>query len=317
MFNNIVQKLSKNQYLKLIGIDQWDLRESTQASVVADAAENDVEIVAEKPLDQRSDQTPDLNLNQETNKQATAQSTISQSTKTQSTKAQPTEIQSTEIKPTKIQPANEVKIALSHKENEVADPNLKVIDLEKVSTLQQLNEIISTCSQCEIYQNRTGAKFGVGDDQADLMIINISSDHNGYEQGGRGVNKTNQLLDNLLRSINLKRNQVFITNIVHCPPEDQNKPKTSEAKRCISFVKKQIELIQPKVILTLGESATQNLLGCDIPLIKLRGQLHDYGSGSIPLIATFNPEYLLRSSADKAKLWDDIKFVRFLLSQSD
>ncbi len=312
MFNNIVQKLSKNQYLKLIGIDQWDLRESTQASVVADAAENDVEIVAEKPLDQRSDQTPDLNLNQETSKQTTAQSTISQSTKAQSAKAQPTEIQ-----PTKIQPANEVKIALSHKENEVADPNLKVIDLEKVSTLQQLNEIISTCSQCEIYQNRTGAKFGVGDDQADLMIINISSDHNGYEQGGRGVSKTDQLLDNLLRSINLKRNQVFITNIVHCPPEDQNKPKTSEAKSCISFVKKQIELIQPKVILTLGESATQNLLGCDIPLIKLRGQLHDYGSGSIPLIATFHPEYLLRSSTDKAKLWDDIKFVRFLLSQSD
>lgn len=323
MFNNIVQKRTKNQYLKLIGIDQWELRETPETAAVANTAKSDLEIVSEKNLEIVSEK----NLNQENESRiARAEAAIQKSEiSNQSFVQQPQQHRidqgldqgiSTQVS---AQPSDANKAVLNDKENEVAATLdiSKTIDLDGISTLQQLNETISNCLKCEISSNKTDTKFGIGNDQADLMIIGIAPDAAEHTQEGGLTGKTGQLLDNLLRSINLKRSQVFISNVVNCKPADHNKPQISEITSCIPFIKKQIELIQPKVILALGELSTQNLLGCDTPLSQLRGQPHDYGSMCIPLLATFHPEYLLRSPVDKAKSWDDIKFVRFLLSQTD
>ncbi len=316
MSNNTVQKLTKSQYLKLIGIDQWKLRETPEDSAVAKIVENNLDIVPEKTVTQETEsKTPgaETAILKVAPNSATPAQAFSQQSQNKIVQASDQGLS----QPVRVQPTDENKSVVNDKANENVAPNLKEIDLDGISTLQQLNETISNCSKCEISSNRTDVKFGNGDDQADLIIINIIPDQNEYEQGGKGSDKTSQLLDNLLGSIKLKRSQVFITNIVHCRPTDRNNPDLSEISNCIHFIKKQIELIQPKVILAFGELAAQSLLECDTPLAKLRGQPHDFGSLCIPLIATFHPGYLLRSPVDKAKLWDDVKFVRFLLSQAE
>ncbi len=309
MSNNIVQKRTKNQYLKLIGIDQWELRETAAVN----AAKNNLEVASENNLNQDSE-----------SKIACAEAAVQKSEiSNQAFMQQPQQHKIDQGVSAQVcaQLSDSNKAVLNDKESEVVVAATldisETIDLDGISTLQQLNETISNCSKCGISSGRTDTKFGIGNDQADLMIIGIAPDADKHTQEGGLTGKTGQLLDNLLRSINLKRSQVFISNVVNCKPVDHSKPQISEITSCIPFIKKQIELIQPKVVLALGELSTQSLLGCDTPLSQLRGQPHDYGSMRIPLLATFHPEYLLSSPVDKARSWDDIKFVRFLLSQAD
>jgi DNA polymerase len=114
----------------------------------------------------------------------------------------------------------------------------------------------------------------------------------------------------MLLAIGLKREQVYIANIVKCRPPENREPTPEEAAQCRPFLHRQIELIRPRIILAVGRIAAQNLLETDTPIGKLRGRTHHFGSARIPLVVTYHPAYLLRSPREKRKAWDDLRLAR-------
>lgn len=169
---------------------------------------------------------------------------------------------------------------------------------------------VETCRRCALHAGRTCAVFGAGHRAAEWMIVGEAP---GAEEDKRGepfVGAAGQLLTAMLAAIDLPREDVFITNILKCRPPENRDPKPSEVAQCLPYLWRQIELVQPKMMLAFGRIAAQNLLGVEQPLSKLRGQLHRVGSNQIPVIVTYHPAYLLRVPADKRKAWEDLKFAR-------
>lgn len=168
----------------------------------------------------------------------------------------------------------------------------------------ELRERVANCTRCELSASRTNTVFGVGNPQADWLIIGEAP---GAEEDRRGepfVGRAGQLLDQMLLAIGQSRNDVFIANILKCRPPDNRDPKPAEAAACRGYLERQIELIQPKIILAVGKIAAQNLLGSDAPVGRMRGQRHDLCG--IPLVVTYHPAYLLRSPSQKHKSWSDL-----------
>jgi DNA polymerase len=124
------------------------------------------------------------------------------------------------------------------------------------------------------------------------------------------VGRAGQLLDAMLKAIGLARSQVFIANILKCRPPGNRDPHADEAAACAPYLQRQIELIGPSLILAVGRVAAQNLLHSDLPIGKLRGQVHRHGETGIPLVATYHPAYLLRSPAEKRKAWQDLQLAQ-------
>ena len=129
----------------------------------------------------------------------------------------------------------------------------------------------------------------------------------GAEEDRRGepfVGRAGKLLDEMLRAIGEARDTVFITNILKCRPPGNRDPKADEAAACRAYLERQVELVNPKIILAVGRIAAQQLLGCDVPVGRLRGKLHQFGD--TPMVVTYHPAYLLRSPSQKRKVWDDL-----------
>jgi uracil-DNA glycosylase family 4 len=169
-----------------------------------------------------------------------------------------------------------------------------------------LNEAIRTCTRCELHQSRTQVVCGVGDTSAEWMIIGEAPGADEDAQGEPFVGRAGQLLNEMLRAAGLKREQVFITNMLKCRPPEDRDPKPAEVEQCLPYLQQQIEKIQPRLILAVGHIAAHNLLQVDTPIGKLRGQVHHYGAQNIPVVVTYHPAYLLRSPAQKRKSWDDL-----------
>jgi len=169
---------------------------------------------------------------------------------------------------------------------------------------------VSTCSLCELQQGRTQTVFGVGNQQADLLVIGEAPGAEEDRQGEPFVGRAGQLLTAMLKAIHLSRQEVYIANILKCRPPDNRDPRPEEAALCSQYLKRQIELIQPRLILAVGRIAAQRLLQTDQSLSKMRGQLHEYSLTSIPLIVTYHPAYLLRTPLDKRKAWQDLLFAQ-------
>ena len=173
----------------------------------------------------------------------------------------------------------------------------------------QLKACVANCVACKLHNTRTQTVFGVGDEVADWLFVGEGP---GAEEDAKGepfVGQAGKLLDNMLAAIGLKRaNKVYIANIVKCRPPGNRNPEPEEAQACESYLKRQIALIQPKLIVALGKVAAQNMLGTDATIASLRGQLHHYQE--IPLIVTYHPAYLLRNLPDKSKAWADLCFAR-------
>ena len=170
-----------------------------------------------------------------------------------------------------------------------------------------LQSVISSCSACDLHKRRIKAVFGMGDPHAQWMIIGEAPGEDEDKQGEPFVGQAGQLLNNMLSAIGLKREQIFITNILKCHPPDNRNPRVEEIAQCEGYLKRQIELVSPKVILAVGRVAAHNLLKVDTPLSRLRGKTHHYGQ--IPVVVTYHPAYLLRSPKEKAKSWDDLCFA--------
>lgn len=169
---------------------------------------------------------------------------------------------------------------------------------------EALRDCVTHCTRCELAQSRTNTVFGVGNPDADWMIVGEAP---GAEEDRRGepfVGRAGKLLDEMLRAIGQSRDGVFIANILKCRPPNNRDPKASEAASCRQYLDRQIELVQPKIILAVGRIAAQNLLGCDDPVGRMRGR--QYELNGIPLVVTYHPAYLLRSPSQKSKSWSDL-----------
>ena len=177
----------------------------------------------------------------------------------------------------------------------------------------ELRDCVANCTRCELSESRTNTVFGVGNQQADWMIIGEAP---GAEEDRRGepfVGRAGQLLDQMLLAIGPSRDKVFIANILKCRPPHNRDPKPAEAEACRQYLERQIELIQPKIILAVGKIAAQNLLGSDDPVGRMRGRPHDLGG--IPLVVTYHPAYLLRSPSQKHKSWSDLCLAQRLAAE--
>ncbi len=171
----------------------------------------------------------------------------------------------------------------------------------------ELQTTVSSCTACELHKTRTQTVFGVGDHAAQWMIIGEAPGADEDKQGEPFVGRAGQLLNNMLKALGLQREQVFIANILKCRPPGNRNPQREEMVRCEAFLKRQVALVKPKVILAVGGVAAHNLLNVDIAVSKLRGQVHHYGE--TPLVVTYHPAYLLRKPSEKGKSWADLKFA--------
>ena len=180
-----------------------------------------------------------------------------------------------------------------------------------VDTLEwnELTDAIKACRACALSQTRTQAVPGVGNSNADWMIIGEAPGAEEDRKGEPFVGRAGRLLDEILRAAGFARNDVFIANILKCRPPNNRDPRVEEVTLCTPFLERQIELIRPRIILALGRVAAQRLLGSDAPLARLRGRIHHYGPARIPLVVTYHPAYLLRSPREKRKVWDDLCFA--------
>ncbi len=172
-----------------------------------------------------------------------------------------------------------------------------------------LNAAIQACTRCDLAKSRTQAVPGIGDPHADWLFIGEAPGANEDRQGEPFVGDAGKLLDAILAAIGLARgNNVFIANVLKSRPPANRDPKPEEVAACLPYLERQIELIQPKLIVALGRFAAQSLLATDTPIGKLRGQLHRYRG--VPLVVTYHPAYLLRNPLDKAKVWEDLVLAR-------
>ena len=156
----------------------------------------------------------------------------------------------------------------------------------------------------------------MGNQQADWLIVGEATGGDEDRQGEPFVGRAGQLLNEMLRAIGLKREQAYIANILKCRPPGNRDPKSEEAASCSPYLLRQIELIQPKVILALGRIAAQRLLQSSTSLGRLRGQIHHLETVQCPVIVTYHPAYLLRSPAEKRKAWQDLQFARKHVEQA-
>ncbi len=178
----------------------------------------------------------------------------------------------------------------------------------------ELRDCVAACTRCDLSQTRTNTVFGVGNPNADWLIVGEAP---GAEEDRRGepfVGRAGKLLDEMLRAIGQSRDSVFIANILKCRPPNNRDPKPSESAECRPYLERQIALVQPKIILAVGRIAAQSLLGSDEPVGRMRGRQHDLHG--IPLVVTYHPAYLLRSPSQKSKSWSDLCLATRLAAES-
>src|SRR5260221_7969130 len=174
----------------------------------------------------------------------------------------------------------------------------------------QLRERVAACTRCGLSATRTQTVFGVGNLQAEWLVVGEAPGAEEDRQGEPFVGRAGQLLNAMLRSIGLKREQVYIANVLKCRPPQNRDPVPAETMECLPFLDRQIALLKPRIMLVVGRIAAQNLLRTDATLGSLRQRVHRFGASDVPLVVTYHPAYLLRSPAEKRKAWEDLKFAR-------
>jgi DNA polymerase len=200
---------------------------------------------------------------------------------------------------------------------EHVDPEVDVADvaaLPESADWPELRDAVASCTRCALHESRTQTVFGVGNPDADWMIIGEAP---GAEEDRRGepfVGRAGKLLDEMLRAVGQGRDTVFIANILKCRPPNNRDPKPDESAECRGYLERQIQLVQPKIILAVGRIAAQLLLDTDTPVGRLRGSLHHLDE--TPLVVTYHPAYLLRSPSQKRKSWDDLCLARRVAAEA-
>jgi uracil-DNA glycosylase len=184
----------------------------------------------------------------------------------------------------------------------------------KLATLDEIAKVVAGCTRCPLYASATNPVPGTGNADADFMIVGEAPGANEDAQGIPFVGQAGQLLTKIIEAINLRREDVFIANVLkHRPPGNRN-PLPEEVTACSPYLVRQIELVRPKVLLALGTFAAQTLLETKLTIGKLRGQVHRYYG--VPLIVTYHPAALLRNPSWKRPTWEDVQLARRILDRA-
>jgi DNA polymerase len=180
-------------------------------------------------------------------------------------------------------------------------------------TLGAVREWIGDCQRCKLAKGRKNIVFGQGNPRAELMFVGEAPGAEEDEQGLAFVGRAGQLLTKIIEAIGLRREDVFIANVLKCRPPQNRNPEPDEIMSCQPFLERQIEVIRPKVLVGLGKFGGQWLLKTAEPISRIRGRVGDYNG--IKAIPTYHPAFLLRNPAAKKEVWEDMKVVRELLRQ--
>lgn len=181
-------------------------------------------------------------------------------------------------------------------------------DPSRCGSLAELHDAFAGCRRCELGGTRTKFVFGVGNPDADVMFVGEAPGRDEDLQGEPFVGAAGQLLNRILAAIRFAREDIYIANILKCRPPGNRNPEPSEIASCEPILRRQIELIRPLVLCTLGSFAAKTLLGTTEGISKLRGRVHEYRG--IPLVPTFHPAALLRNPAWKKPTWEDVQLLR-------
>ncbi|HTK94352.1 MAG TPA: uracil-DNA glycosylase [Terriglobales bacterium] len=173
--------------------------------------------------------------------------------------------------------------------------------------LRAIREDIGDCTRCVLHKGRHNLVFGVGNPRAELMFVGEGPGADEDAKGEPFVGRAGQLLNKMIEAMGLKREEVYIANVVKCRPPDNRTPERDEMETCGPFLFRQIEAIRPKVIVALGATATKALLNVNEPMSALRGRWHDFRGTK--LIATYHPAYLLRDPRQKPEAWKDLQMA--------
>jgi len=186
--------------------------------------------------------------------------------------------------------------------------------LDPVRALKELQETVSTCRKCALSKTRTLTVFGSGASRTPLIFVGEAPGAEEDRQGLPFVGRAGQLLTKMLAYIGLKREDVYITNVLKCRPPDNRDPLPAEVACCEPYLRAQLEVVQPRLICALGRYAAQTLLKTEVGISKLRGRFHNYHG--ITILPTYHPAYLLRNPADKDKAKEDLKKVKAFLNEA-
>lgn len=192
-----------------------------------------------------------------------------------------------------------------------------ILDTLPPLSWEELQKAVTQCTACNLHCSRTQTVFGVGNRQADLMIIGEAPGFYEDQKGEPFVGRAGQLLNSMLKSIALERGTVYIANILKCRPPNNRDPQPDEVEKCTPFLDQQIAFIKPKLLLAVGRIAAHYLLKNKKALSSLRGQIHRYGIEQIPLIVTYHPAYLLRNPADKGNAYNDLNLAKEILEKKN
>jgi uracil-DNA glycosylase family 4 len=176
-----------------------------------------------------------------------------------------------------------------------------------ILTLAEVRQEIGDCKRCKLHRARKTIVFGEGNEKARLMFIGEGPGYDEDVQGRPFVGRAGQLLTKIIQSINLSREEVYITNIVKCRPPQNRNPEPDEIQSCHPFLMMQIRVIQPKIICALGTFSAQTLLKTDTKITALRGRLYDLEG--VKVIPTYHPAFLLRNPERKREVWEDMKKI--------
>ncbi len=179
-----------------------------------------------------------------------------------------------------------------------------------------LEAAVRGCTLCSLHRTRTQTVFGVGNRGAEWLFVGEAPGAEEDRQGEPFVGRAGQLLNAMLFALGLKREDVYIANVLKCRPPENRDPQGEEVLKCEPYLHRQVELIKPRIIVALGRFAAQSLLKTSMPIGKLRGKRHTYGDTGIPLVVTFHPAYLLRSPGEKRHAWDDLRLARSILEEA-
>jgi DNA polymerase len=180
--------------------------------------------------------------------------------------------------------------------------------LARAGSLDDLRAHIGDCQRCKLAPGRTHLVFGVGNPRADLMFVGEGPGRDEDLQGEPFVGRAGQLLTEIItKGMKLRREDVYIANVIKCRPPENRNPEPDEIASCMPFLARQIEIVGPRVIVALGTFAAQTVLAVKTPITRMRGAWHKYNG--IKVMPTLHPAYLLRNPGDKKLVWEDIKLV--------
>jgi len=197
--------------------------------------------------------------------------------------------------------------AVSETQAPIISEHENCFSLDKDRALQQLKEEIGDCTRCNLHKERKNVVFGEGSSGARLMFIGEGPGRDEDIQARPFVGEAGKLLTKLIEKMGMKREDVYIANIVKCRPPFNRDPEEDEIASCKPFVERQAEIINPRVIMSLGRVSAQSILGMKMPISRMRGNFFSFNG--IPLMPTFHPAYLLRNPKDKWLVWDDAQKV--------